>query len=69
MAKKPMTSIHDLSTGENITREMTDAEFVQYQKDLADWSAQEDARIAKESARESAFSKLGLTAEEIEAIK
>jgi hypothetical protein len=33
---KPMVRIHDVSTNEIIDREMTDAEFAQYQADQAE---------------------------------
>jgi hypothetical protein len=68
MTKKPSISIHDIESGEVIIREMTDSELAQHQLDLAEWSAGEQSRIAKEATRIAVLSKLGLTAEEAAAL-
>ena len=52
-------------------REMTDAEFAQWQADAADATAQQQAAADKAAARASALAKLaelGLTADEIAAL-
>ena len=61
---KPLIRIHNLETDEVIDREMTDAEFAQYQAgQIAEAVAQDEAR-AKEAARQALLDKLGITAEE-----
>lgn len=65
---KLKAAFFDIETGENIVRDMTSEEIAQHQADLAEFAALEAERIAKETARESALAKLGLTAEEIAAI-
>ena len=49
-------------------REMTKAEHDQYKLDQAGAEAQAEARIAKATARQAALDKLGLTADEVEAL-
>jgi hypothetical protein len=65
---KPIIVIHDLETNEIIEREMNDAEFKNYQKDLkqfekdrAEIKAQEEANAAEKQA---ILNRLGITAEE-----
>jgi hypothetical protein len=61
---KPMIRIHNLATDEVIDREMTTAEFKQYEENQ---KALEVAKIeaeAKETARQAILDRLGLTAEE-----
>jgi hypothetical protein len=64
--------IHDVATGEIINREMTDEEQQQFQAERAINS--EAKRFREEQAAQlratkiSAYQKLGLTAEEIEAL-
>lgn len=65
---RPKIAIHDLSTGQNIVRDMNDEELAQHEIDLAKYAAEENERLAKIAARESALTKLGLTAEEIAAL-
>ena len=64
--------IYDHLTGETIIREMTDAEQAQRDAEVAAYLAEKDAKkTAAESAwrvKVSAYEKLGLTAEEIEAL-
>jgi len=45
-------------------REMTDAEFAQYELDQAESAAQALAAAAKVTAREALLTKLGITADE-----
>ena len=62
---KPLTQIG------NEVREMTDAEYAQWQADAADAAAQQQAEAAAATARASALAKLaglGLTPDEIAAL-
>jgi hypothetical protein len=61
---KPMVRIHDLSTNEIIDREMTDAEFAQYQTDLADRQAKEATQAEKDQAKAALLDRLGISADE-----
>jgi hypothetical protein len=61
---KPMIRIHNIETDEVIEREMNDIEFAQHQKDVAEWSAERAAKIAKENARQEILDRLGITADE-----
>jgi hypothetical protein len=45
-------------------REMTDAEYAQWQADKAEAEAQAEAQAAKQAAREALLTKLGITADE-----
>ena len=70
MAKltKPTIRIHDLELNEVIDREMTDAEFADYQ---ADQEAQVIAKAeaeAKETAKAAILDRIGLTADELKTI-
>ena len=70
MAKtnKPIVRIHDLATDEVIDREMTDAEFAQYQADkAAQVIAQAEAEV-KENAKAAILNRIGLTADELKTI-
>jgi hypothetical protein len=61
---KPTIRIHDLSTNEVIDREMTAAEFKQYE---ADQKAEATAKLeieAKATAKAALLDRLGITAEE-----
>jgi DNA polymerase III gamma/tau subunit len=49
-------------------REMTKAEHDQHLLDLAEWQAQKDAQAAKAAARQAVLDKLGLTANEAQAL-
>jgi hypothetical protein len=61
---RPIVKIANVETGEEIEREMNDAEFEQYEKDqIAFAKAQEDKR-AKELAREALLERLGISEEE-----
>jgi hypothetical protein len=72
---RPTIQIHDAATGETVVREMTDAEFAQYEADQAAAAearvAEETARAEREAAHASALAKLaalGLTESEVAAI-
>jgi len=45
-------------------REMTDAEYAQWQADKAEAEARSEAQVAKQVAREALLTKLGITADE-----
>ena len=59
---KPMIQIGD------DVREMTDAEFAQWEKDQADDAKRIAEAAAREALRSSALAKLGLTADEVAAL-
>lgn len=61
---KPTIRIHDLATNEVIDREMTNAEFAQYEADQAARAAKQAEAKAKATAKADLLTKLGLTAEE-----
>ena len=61
---RPMIRIHDTANDEVIDREMNDAEFAQYEIDVANAEARA-AAIEQATADKSALlAKLGLTADE-----
>jgi hypothetical protein len=61
---KPMITIHNVETNEVVEREMTDAEFAEYQANQnAKATAQAEAE-AKAIERAAILDRLGLTAEE-----
>jgi len=68
---KPTIRIHNIETNEVIDREMTDAEFAQYQIDKAKAEevakAEEDKAIAKATA-EAKLAALGLTTQDLKAL-
>jgi hypothetical protein len=61
---KPIIKIHNVQTGEEIEREMTDSEFAQYKAQQELDEIQEAKESAKEVARQALLDKLGITAEE-----
>jgi len=63
-----MIRIHDISTDEVIDREMTDAEFAEYQADQEATAIQAAEAEAKAAAKEAVLDKLGLSAEEVAAL-
>ena len=68
---KPMVRIHNLETDEVIDREMTDAEFNQYELDKLKFEEQVKAENAKAIAKETAEAKLealGLTPDDLKAL-
>ena len=68
---KPMVRIHNLETDEVIDREMTDAEFNQYELDKLKFEEQVKAENAKAIAKETAEAKLealGLTPADLKAL-
>ena len=68
---RPMIRIHNSETDEIIDREMTDAEFAQWQKDqteVAKIQAEVKSREELKSSAEAKLAKLGLTSDEIAAL-
>ena len=61
---KPMVKIHNSETDEIIDREMTDAEYAQWQQDIADEEAKKAALAEKETARTALLNRLGITEDE-----
>jgi len=60
----PTIRIHNTETDEVIDREMTDAEFAEYEADKAAELAKQAEVEAKATARAAILDRLGLTAEE-----
>ena len=60
----PTIRIHNTETNEVIDREMTDAEFADYEADQAAEAAKQAEAEAKATARAAILDRLGLTAEE-----
>lgn len=65
---RPSITIHNASTGETITREMTDDEYAQYEADqvahAAAKAAEEAEAAAKADARAALLDRLGITEDE-----
>jgi hypothetical protein len=61
---KPIKRIYDCETGETIDREMTDAEFADFQIGEAKFEAQQAEAEAKAQAKAELLERLGLTQEE-----
>lgn len=65
---KPMVRIHNVETDEIIDREMTDAEFEQWQTQVAEQEAEQEAKIGAEAealaSKQALLDRLGITAEE-----
>ena len=59
---KPQIQIGD------VQREMTDAEYAQWQADKSEAEAQAEAQAAKAAARQAVLDKLGLTQDEAQAL-
>lgn len=66
--KKPTIRIHDIETNEVIDREMTDAEFTQYEADKAAKIEQDLKQATEEAAKAAILERLGITAEEAKLI-
>ena len=61
---KPTIRIHNTETDEVIDREMTDAEFAQYQIDQANAIAEKAELDAKAQAKAQVLAQLGITEEQ-----
>ena len=70
MAKstKPTIRIHDLELNEVIDREMTDAEFADYQADQEAQAIAKAEAKRKETAKTAILDRIGLTADELKTI-
>ena len=61
---KPIITIHNITTDEIIDREMTDAEFAQYEADQAKEAKAKTEVEAKATAKAALLDRLGLTEDE-----
>jgi len=61
---KPIVKIVNVEIGEEIEREMNDAEFEQYEKDQITFAKAQADKKAKELAREALLERLGISEEE-----
>jgi hypothetical protein len=61
---KPTVRIYDCETGETIDREMTNAEFAQYEADTANAIAKAQAETEAAEAKAALLERLGITADE-----
>lgn len=61
---KPMVRIHNVETDEIIDREMTDAEFQQWQTQVAEQEAKIGAEAEALASKQALLDRLGITAEE-----
>ena len=60
----PQKTVHDIATGETITREMTADELDAYENMQAEVEATKQTQIAKAVARQTVLDRLGLTEQE-----
>lgn len=65
---KLMKTIHDVTTGEVVVREMNAEEIEQYNADVAETAARKQAHKDQEATKQAVLAKLGLTAEEVAAL-
>jgi hypothetical protein len=68
---KPLISILDAQTGEEVTKEMNAAEFAQYKSDQSDYEIQQAEKANKAKAKATAEGKLaalGLTTDDLRAL-
>jgi len=65
---KPLIKIHDIESGEVVEREMTNAEFKQYEADQAAQAARLAEAEAKETVKAAILDRIGLTADELKTI-
>ena len=64
----PQITIHDVLTGEIITRDFNAAELAQAKLDETQANLDAKAQTAKQAARQAVLDKLGLTADEAAAL-
>lgn len=64
----PQITIHDVLTGEIITRNFNDAELAQAKLDETQAKLEAKALATKQAARQAVLDKLGLTADEAAAL-
>jgi hypothetical protein len=65
---KPTIRIHNVETGEILDREMTDAEFAQFEKDQKTQTEAEAAKAKAEADKAAVLARLGLTEDELKTI-
>jgi hypothetical protein len=63
-----LKTIHNVETGEIITREMTNEEIIAIEMASAEHNRRKEEAIAKEAKRQEVLAKLGLTPEEAQAL-
>ena len=61
-------NIHNALTGEQITRDMNEAELAQHEIDKTNAKADAKAQADKATAKQAVLDKLGLTADEVTAL-
>jgi hypothetical protein len=61
---KPIIRIHDIETDNVIDREMTDAEFSQYESDQKAQAKRDAEQEAEVAAKAALLARLGITADE-----
>jgi hypothetical protein len=61
---KPMIRIHDVATNQVVDREMTDAEFAEYEAEQAERQVAQDEAEAKATAKAALLAQLGITEEQ-----
>ena len=61
---KPLIKIVNVETGEEIEREMTDAEYEQYEADIENAKVKDAEAKAKAEAKAALLERLGITEEE-----
>ena len=59
-----MIKFVNASTGEEVLREMNDAEFAKHQEVIAEWEAKRNAAIEAQAKRQALLDKLGITEDE-----
>ena len=64
----PQKTVHDIATGETVTRDMTADELDAYKKMQAEVETTKQEQTAKQAARQAVLDKLGLTADEANAL-
>jgi hypothetical protein len=69
---KPLIKIHNTETDEVIEREMTNAEFVKYQKLIEITQVEKEQKqaelVTRETARQAILDRLGLTTDDLRAL-
>ena len=61
---RPLTNDFNALTGKSTSREMNDAEFAQYEKDLATAEAQKQLEADDAAKKAALLDRLGITADE-----
>jgi hypothetical protein len=61
---KPIVRIHNSQTNEIIDREMTDAEYADWQAQCADWEKLKTEKAQADADKAALLAKLGITADE-----